>query len=297
MLKRIREWRPFHVRDGVGYLFVAPGLLYLATLVAYPVLYNVWLSLYKSSYGQRNFVGLQNYVRAIASRGFGEVMLNTLIWTVVNMVVMYLLAMLAATLLRSIPRGRVIFRTILLLPWVVPAAVAGVLWRYMYHVNYGVVNDILLRIGLIAQPVRWLSDPKTSLLSVMVTYIWKVYPYIMILLMAGLEGISHELYEAARIDGANGWRQFRHITLPLLGPVTRVIVILMGIWTFNAFDLTYIMTRGGPLYSSEILAMRIYSTAFSDFRFGLASATSVLAFLMTFSFAAGYMFWTRRKEV
>jgi multiple sugar transport system permease protein len=277
-------------------LFVAPAMLYLATLIVYPVLYNVYLSFFKSSYGQTSFVGLQNYLRVFTSQGFGQVMINTVIWTVVNMAAMYVLAMVAATVLKSITRGRIVFRTILLLPWVVPAAVAGVLWRFMYHVDYGVVNDVLLRLGLIAQPVGWLSNPSTSLLSVMLTYIWKVYPYVMILLMAGLEAIPKHLYEAASIDGASAWKQFRHITLPMLGPVTRVIVILMGIWTFNAFDLTYIMTRGGPLYSSEILAMRIYSTAFSDFRFGRASATSVIAFLLTFGFAVLYTTLSRRRE-
>lgn len=294
MVKRVR--RLIHNKDSIGYLFVAPGLIYLATLLLYPIIYNVWLSLFRSSYGTRTFVGLQNYARVITSRGFGQVMLNTLIWTAVNMLVMYLLAILAATLLQSIKRGKVVFRTILLLPWVVPAAVAGVLWRFMLHVNYGVINDILLRIGLITQPIGWLSNPHTSLASVMVTYIWKVYPYVMILLMAGLEAIPKHLYEAARIDGATGWEQFRHVTLPLLAPITRVVVVLMGIWTFNAFDLTYIMTRGGPLYSSEVLAMRIYTTAFTDFRFGLASATSVLAFLMTFAFAGLYTAWTKRRE-
>lgn len=294
MLARLRDtWR---VRDGVGYLFVAPAMLYLATLIVYPIIYNIYLSFFKSSYGQTQFVGFRNYLRVFTSQGFGQVMINTVIWTLVNMAAMYVLAMIAATVLKSISRGRVVFRTILLLPWVVPAAVAGVLWRFMYHVDYGVVNDVLLRLGFIAQPIGWLSDPRTSLLSVMLTYIWKVYPYVMILLMAGLETIPRQLYEAASIDGASGWKQFTHITLPMLGPVTRVIVILMGIWTFNAFDLTYIMTRGGPLYSSEVLAMRIYSTAFSDFRFGRASATAVIAFFLTFGFAVLYTTLSRRRE-
>jgi len=271
-------------------------MLYLATLILYPVLYNIYLSFFKSTYGQTQFVGFANYLRIFASQGFHQVMINTVIWTVVNMAAMYVLAMIVATVLKSISRGRIVFRTILLLPWVVPAAVAGVLWRFMYHVDYGVVNDVLLRLGFIAQPIGWLSDPRTSLISVMLTYIWKVYPYVMILLMAGLETIPSHLYEAASLDGASGWKQFRHITLPMLGPVTRVIVILMGIWTFNAFDLTYIMTRGGPLYSSEILAMRIYSTAFSDFRFGRASAMSVIAFLLTFGFAVLYTMFSKRRE-
>jgi multiple sugar transport system permease protein len=287
--------RFFH-RESIGYLFVAPALIYLGTLILYPVVYNIWLSFHKSRYGTTAFVGIQNFINVVNARGFGQVMLNTIVWTVGNMFIMYVLALIAATILRSIPRGRTIFRTILLLPWVVPGVVGGILWRYMLHSRYGIVNDVLSRLGLIDQPIYWLSNPDTSLLSVMLAYIWKVYPYVMILLMAGLEAIPSHLYDAARVDGANAWRQFRHITLPLLAPVTRVIVVLMGIWTFNSFDLTYIMTKGGPLYSSEILAMRIYSTAFSDFRFGMASATSVIAFVITLAFASVYTFWSRKRE-
>jgi multiple sugar transport system permease protein len=285
------------IRDSsIGYLFIAPAMLYLLTLLVYPVLYNIWMSLFKTGYGSSAYVGLGNYLRVITSRGFGQVMLNTVLWTVGNMTIMFGLALLAALVLRTIPRGKTFFRAILLLPWVVPGVVAGILWRYMLHSSYGVVNDVLLRLDLIHTPVLWLADPHTSLAAVMVTYIWKVYPYIMILLMAGLEAIPGELYEAATVDGASAWHQFRHITLPLLRPVTRVIVILMGIWTFNSFDLTFIMTKGGPLYSSEILAMRIYTTAFSDFRFGLASAASVISFVITATFAVGYMWFTRRQE-
>jgi multiple sugar transport system permease protein len=294
ILSRIRA--RFWDREGVGYLFVAPALIYLGTLILYPVVYNIWLSFHKSRYGKTSFIGIQNFIKVITARGFGEVMLNTVVWTVGNMLVMYVLALIAAIILRSIPRGRVIFRTILLLPWVVPGVVAGILWRYMLHSRYGIVNDVLTKLGIIDQPVFWLSNPDTSLLSVMLAYIWKVYPYVMILLMAGLEAIPSHLYDAARVDGAGAWKQFRHITLPLLAPVTRVIVVLMGIWTFNAFDLTFIMTKGGPLYSSEILAMRIYSTAFSDFRFGLASATSVIAFIITLAFASMYTFWSKKRE-
>ncbi len=280
----------------MGYLFVAPALLFILSMMIYPVVYNIWTSLFRTTYGISTYVGWDNYVRVVTSRGFGQVLLNTVIWTVGNMSVMYALGLVAALLLRAIPRGKLVFRTILLLPWVVPAVVTGIMFRYMLHTRYGIINDILVNIGVIQAPVNWLGTTSTSLVSVMVTYIWKVYPYIMILLMAGLESIPSQLYEAARIDGANAWKQFRHITLPMLRPVTRVIVILMGIWTFNAFDLTYIMTRGGPLYSSEVLAMRIYTTAFADFRFGLASATGVLAAVITFLFATVYTWWSHRKE-
>lgn len=290
-----KGFRWFFSRDGLGYLFIAPVVVYLATFLAYPVVYNFVLSFFKSSYGTITPVGLGNYYRLIVSRGFGQVMLNTVIWTAGNMTIMYVLALIAAVILRTIPRGRVVFRVILLLPWVIPGIVAGILWRYMLHPHYGVVNDFLLKLGFIRSPVLWLADPHTSLASVMLAYIWKVYPYIMVLLMAGLEGIPNEIYEAASVDGANAWQQFRHITLPLLGPVTRAIMIIMGVWTFNSFDLTYIMTKGGPLHSSEILGMRIYATAFVDFRFGLASALSVLAFVISFVFALLYTWSTRRQ--
>ena len=273
-----KGFRRFFSRDGLGYLFIAPVVLYLATFLAYPVVYNFVLSFFKSSYGTITPVGLGNYYRLIVSRGFGQVMLNTVIWTAGNMTIMYALALIAAVILRTIPRGRVVFRVILLLPWVIPGIVAGILWRYMLHPHYGVVNDFLLKLGFIRSPVLWLADPHTSLASVMLAYIWKVYPYIMVLLMAGLEGIPNEIYEAASVDGATAWQQFRHVTLPLLGPVTRAIMIIMGVWTFNSFDLTYIMTKGGPLHASEVIVYSIYHTAFERHRMGYAAAQAYVLF-------------------
>jgi len=293
--KLLDGWKLKIKAINLGYLFIAPAMIYLFLLIAYPIAYNIFLSFFKSSYGAQVFVGFKNYLEVFTSRGFFTVMKNTVIWTAVNMTVMFVIAMIVALILDKKPRGATFFTVVLLLPWVIPGVVAGILWRYMLQPRFGIINDILIKMGIIHSYINWLGSLRTSLGSVIVTYIWKVYPYIMILIMAGLKGIPQELYEAAMLDGAGSWQKFIYITLPQLSGVIQAIVIIMGIWTFNSFDLTYIMTKGGPLYSSEILAMRIYNFGFSDFRLGLAATASVIAFTITFIFAALYIMFIQRK--
>ncbi|MBE3037851.1 MAG: sugar ABC transporter permease [Chloroflexi bacterium] len=260
-----------------AYLFILPPLAVLFILIGYPVIYNIYLSFFQSGYGVHTFVGLANYVQAFRSPGFGNILLNTLIWTVGNMAIMLVLGMFAALSLNRELRGKTAIQVLLLIPWVVPFVVTGVMWTFLFQPRWGAVNDILLRLNLISERILWLEKPNTALMSVMIAYVWKVYPYVMLLLLAGMKSIPEEVYDAAEVDGANGLRRLLHITLPMLRSILSTIMLVVGIWTFNAFDLIYVMTGGGPIYSSETIAMRIYKLAFMDFRFGLSSATSMIA--------------------
>ncbi len=260
-----------------GYLFILPPLVVLFTLIGYPVIYNIYLSFFQSGYGVHKFIGLANYLQAFTTPGFARIVLNTLIWTVGNMTVMLVLGMVAALALNKELRGKTGFQVLLLIPWVVPFVVTGVMWTFLFQPRWGAVNDILLRLHLITERVLWLEKPATALVSVMMAYIWKVYPYVMVLLLAGLKSIPEELYDAAEVDGADGLRRVWYVTLPMLRNILGTLLLVVGIWTFNTFDLIYVMTGGGPIYSSETIAMRIYKLAFSDFRFGMSSATSLIA--------------------
>ncbi len=260
-----------------AYLFIAPPLAVLFILIGYPVIYNIYLSFFQSGYGVHRFVGLSNYVQAFKSAGFGTILLNTLIWTVGNMAVMLILGLFAALSLNRELRGKTAIQVLLLIPWVVPFVVTGVMWTFLFQPRWGAINDILLRLNIISERILWLEKPNTALMSTMIAYVWKVYPYVMVLLLAGMKSIPEEVYDAAEVDGANGLRRLVHITLPMLRSILSTIMLVVGIWTFNAFDLIYVMTGGGPIYSSETIAMRIYKLAFMDFRFGLSSATSMIA--------------------
>jgi multiple sugar transport system permease protein len=272
-----------------GYLFVLPPLLVLFALIGYPVIYNIYLSFFKSGYGVQKYVGLQNYVRAFTAPGFSTIALNTLIWTVANMAIMLVLGLIAALSLNRDLRGKTGIQVVLLIPWVVPFVVTGVTWSFLFHPRWGAVNDILIRLKIVSERVLWLEKPNTSLASVMIAYIWKVYPYVMVLLLAGLKSIPDELYDAAEVDGADGLKRVWYVTLPMLRNIMSTIILVVGIWTFNTFDLIYVMTGGGPIYSSETIAMRIYKLAFSDFRFGLSSATSMIASAILILFSVFYL--------
>ena len=260
-----------------GYAFVLPAFIVLFALTGYPVIYNMVLSLFKTGYGKQTFVGLNNYLKAFTSIGFLEVVKNTLVWTVVNMAVMMVLGMAAALAINRNVRGKTTFQAVLLIPWVIPFVVSGIMWAFLFHPRWGAINDILLRVGMIEEPILVLGQPATALFGVMLAYIWKVYPFVTVLILAGLKSIPDVLYDAAAIDGADGFKSFRYVTLPSLRTILSTILLVVGIWTFNTFDLIYVMTGGGPIYASETVAMRIYKFAFSDFRFGLSAATSLIA--------------------
>lgn len=279
-----------------GYLFIIPALILLFGLIGYPVIYNIILSFFKSSFGAAKFIGLRNYAEAFTSSGFGNVALNTLLWTVGNMAVMLVLGLIAAISLNRELRGKTLIQVLLLIPWVVPFVVAGVTWMFLFHPRWGAVNDIFFRLGMMEERILWLSEPKLALACVMVAYIWKVYPYVMVLLLAGLKSIPESLYDAAAVDGADGIKQVWYVTLPQLRSIVKTIVLVVGIWTFNTFDLIYVMTGGGPIYSSETIAMRIYKFGFKDFRFGLASSTSMIASFILILFSILYL-RERREEM
>ncbi len=260
-----------------GYAFVLPAFIVLFTLTGYPVIYNVVLSLFKTGYGKQTYVGLGNYLKAFTSVGFKDVVINTIIWTVVNMAVMMVLGMSTALSINTNVKGKTVFQAILLIPWVIPFVVSGIMWAFLFHPRWGAINDILLRLHLIKEPLLVLGMPNTALYGIMMAYIWKVYPFVTVLILAGLKSIPEALYDAAAIDGADGLKSFKYVTLPTLRTILSTITLVVGIWTFNTFDLIYVMTGGGPLFASETVAMRIYKFAFSDFQFGLSAATSLIA--------------------
>jgi len=272
------------------YILITPALVALGFVTVYPVMYNLIQAFYSTDFsGRQHFVGLRNFGKLLTSSTFAIIMRNTLVWTVGIIVAVFLLGLVAALILNMNFKGRTFFRVVLVLPWVVPRVIAGLMWKYMVHGDLGVINDILVRLGLIDSYIPWLGNTGTSLFTVMIAQIWKLYPFVMIMLLAGLQSIPQVLYEAAQIDGANTWQKFRYITFPQLFMVVRIIILLMCVWAINAFDLVYVMSRGGPLHSSELLAMRIYTYGFEIGRFGMAAATSTVAFFITILFAIMYL--------
>jgi multiple sugar transport system permease protein len=256
-----------------GYLFVAPAFALLFLVLGYPAAASLWLSLQPAGGGPGPT--LDHYAALARSATFWQVVATTA-WFVLASVAVHLLLGLAVALALHRPfPGRTLARVVMLLPWVVPDVVAGIVWKWVFNPLYGVLNDLLLRAGLVDQPVDWLAHPALALPSVIVANIWRGFPFVMIVLLAGLQGIREDLYEAAAIDGAGPLARFRDVTLPGLRKVLVVALALDTVWEVRRFGLVQAMTGGGPGIATEVLSTQVFRQYFQFFRFEYASAMAI----------------------
>lgn len=270
---------------------LTPAVVLLLCLVGYPIIDIAWRSLTRSTLisPEARFIGLENFVAAFNSPRFRTVLLNTLIWTVAVVCLQSVLGMAAAILLSKQFRGRGLLRSLMVVPWVMPGIAAGLVWKMLEDPYLGPVNSILGALGLIDGNPAWLGEQNTALFGVIAAAAWKGFPISALMYLAAYQGVSHELREAAKIDGARPWRVFWHVTLPGMAPTIRTTVLLTTIWTFNSFDLIYVMTKGGPGVSSEVLSSFIYRTAFINVNYGAASAYGVVSVVILTVFSVLYL--------
>ncbi|WP_220446509.1 carbohydrate ABC transporter permease [Paenibacillus piri] len=266
-----------------GYWFILPALLTMLVLIAYPLVFGVYISGFDTNLINKwKWVGLRYYTQALSDPEFfhkiGLTFKFAFMVVIGNMVVGTLLGIL----LNMNIRFRLFFRAVLILPWLFPEVVVALLWKWMYNPLYGLFNYILQGLHLIKDPIPWLDDPGFAMVGVVIACIWKGYPLVMILVLAGLQSISKDLYEAGEIDGGNKWQLFRNITLPGLMPVLLVTIILETVWWFKHFTIIWLLTAGGPVDATSVISIDIYKIAFTDFRFGRAAATAVLVFIICF---------------
>jgi multiple sugar transport system permease protein len=275
-----------------AYAFLGPALFLLVTLMVYPLIQVIRLSFYDIRVRTEAWVGLGNYVELLKSEIFWQVLWQTTLFTLGSVIFHLVLGMGLALLLHTRINGQIrnLFRGLLILPWMFAPTVAGMIWVLMLS-PFGVINGFLTGIGLLDpnQTINWLGSPSTSLLSVTVMNIWRAYPFFMVMLLAGLQAIPEDVYEAADLDGTTQLQKFWFITIPSLRGIILTIVLLDGIWTFRAFDPVYVMTGGGPVNSSQVLPTSIYFDAFQKLRFGYASAEAVIMFLILFAFSVFYV--------
>lgn len=278
-------------RGQSGMLFVLPAVVTMALVIGYPLIYTFRLSVSDFQLGKADpaFNGVANFADVLADAPFRMAVQNTLIWTVLSVFFIVLLGLIAALLVNERLRGRAIVRSTLLIPWIIPGIVAAVLWKWLYHPNFGVLSDALVTNGIVAQGTNLLADPNRSLNAVIAVNVWKSFPFAMLMLLAGLQSVPEELYDAARVDGANGWQRLRAVTLPHLRPVLLVVALLLTIWNMNTFTYVYVLTGGGPIRLTEVVGLYIYQTAFTAFRFGQASAAAVIVFAISGCLTLAYL--------
>jgi len=287
------------VRNRIAYLFVLPSIVCIFAVIVFPFFYNVVLSLSNmslASFRDWQVIGLQNYREVFSDPKIGWVFLKTIVWTVINVGFHVTLGVLLAVALNGPIRGKALYRILLIIPWAVPAYITALTWRGMFDYEYGAVNLLLGRIAGLA-PVNWLGDASHAFQACIVANVWLGFPFMMVIALGGMQGIPHELYEAARIDRASRLQQFWHITLPLLKPVLLPAVTLGAIWTFNNLNVIWLVSNGGePEDKTHILVSYVYKAVFNLYRYGYGAALSMLIFFVLLAFSIVFLKRTRATE-
>ena len=302
MKSKIRNLKSDMYQSGknnrLAYLYTAPALIIMSLVILYPFIYNVVISF--SNMNLSHFLdwrlkGLQNYSAVLSDRQFWYFLYKTILWTVINLVFHVGIGVYLAILLNKDLKGKTIYRTLLILPWAVPQYITALTWRGMFNSEYGAVN--LLTEQFLGFQIPWLSTEWGAFTACLITNIWLGFPFMMIIALGGLQSIPDELYEAADMDGANAWNKFRNITVPLLKPVMVPAITLGVIWTFNNFNVVWLVSNGGePSDTTHILVSWVYKSAFTYFRMGYAAAFSMIIFAILFLFSWRFIKKTKATE-
>ena len=281
--------------------FVAPAVMVIGLLALAPIVATFWESLHghdlRLPWLGRPFVGLANFSEALGDPRFTSAARRTIIFAVVSVPLELALGLALALLMHAAVRGRAAIRVAALLPWAIPTVVAALVWRFMFDGQAGIVNVPLRAVGITGQEFDWFVRPLAAWTPIMAADVWKTTPFVAVLLLAGLQAIEPALYEAARMDGASRRRTFFSITLPLLSPALVVAAAFRALDALRLFDLSYVLTGGGPGTATESLAQYSFIALMQRLRFGYGAALSVTVFLLTFAFALIWVRWVGRSLV
>jgi len=285
-----RKWRLG--RRVLPYAMLSPAVLVTLAIVFLPMAQAAWMSLHDYVLFRPNdisFVGLKNYIAALQDEVFWISLRHTLIWIGVTVPAQLLLGLVTALLLNQRFFWRPLARALIIIPWALPSVVIALMWVWIYDSNYGVLNDLMLRLNIIQQAIPWLADPDTALYAIILTLTWQGFPFFAVMILAGLQSIPASYYEAASIDGASTFRQFWHITLPGISGVVMTAVLLRIIWVANSIDVIFVMTGGGPGYTTYTLPLYAFIRARTGLDFGNGSAIAVLFTMMLLGIVVLYL--------
>lgn len=285
--------------SGLPYALLSPALIAAGLLVFVPIVYTVSLSFMNYVIWEPDetaFIGLRNYGAAWGDEIFRISLGNTILWIIGVIALQLALGFVTALILNVEFPLRGIVRALILIPWITPSVITALMWRWMYDGNTGVINDLLVRLGLIERFIPWLAQDSTALPAVMAALMWQGFPFFAVMILAGLQAIPRELYEVADVDGATTPRKFVGITLPMITPVLLTTILLRTIWVANSLDVIFIMTGGGPGYSSRTLPLYSYIKAYRGLDFGYAAAVAVYLTILLAASAVLYIIRVARSE-
>lgn len=274
------------------YWLLSPAVLATLIVVFYPMLQAGITSLYYEILWKpkaTHFIGIDNFIAIARDPVFWASLGRTALWIGITVPLQLALGFVTALLLNQQFRWRTLARSLILIPWALPSVVIGLMWSWIYHPQVGLLNDLLLRVGMLNSAIPWLADPATALYSIIAALVWQGFPFFAIMILAGLQTIPANLYEAAAIDGATTWQQFVEITLPGLKSVLVTAVMLRIIWVANSMDVIYVMTGGGPGYATHTLPLYAFKRTYSSMDFGYGSALAVTFALLLLGFIVLYL--------
>ena len=290
-----RRTAPLHLSQGVfASLLIAPAMIFIAVIVAWPLIETFRLSFTDARLGGETYVGLENYQDLADSRKFRQTISRTFYWMFLSVSLKLILGLIGATLLNAAVPGRGLFRVLIMPPWVIPIAIGMIGWLWLYNGAFGLLSGALQYIDVVDKSFEFLAYKRSAFYTAVVADVWVGTPMVSLFFLAAMQGVSRDLYEAAWVDGASRWYRFRRITIPQIMPVIVSMALLSAIWTFNSFEVIWILTEGGPRSASTTLIVDTYKTAIANFKFGEGAARAVIIVILLAIFSLIYLFFLNK---
>lgn len=290
--------RLLHRDSSLGYILLAPGFLFLALLMAYPFVYAIYLSFTDKTIGApANFTGLDNYRRLLSTTLFSQTVINSLVYTTFALILKFFGGLALAVLLNRPFIGQRVVKALMLLPWIMPTVFSTMIWSWIFHPSFSIVNDILvIKTGLLAEPIPFLRDERWAMASLIFVNVWRGVPFFGITFLAAIQSVSTEIIEASKIDGASRWVSFWRITFPMIRPVVIVVLLISTIGTLGDFDLPFLLTRGGPNNATTLFALTAYTLSLSSGKIGLGAAVTMTMFPVLALLVVASLVSVRRQQ-
>ena len=284
-----QKLKSYTAQTYIAYALIAPAAIYIILIVAWPLLETIRLSFTNSSLAGEDYVGLENYQKMFSSKKFNGIVTRTFVWMFFSVSLKLLIGLIGAVLLNANLKGRSIFRVLVMPPWVVPIAIGMLGWLWLYNGYFGIIAGVGMRTGILDGPFGFLAYKQSAFISTIIADVWVGTPMVTVFFLAAMQGVPRDLYEAAYCDGASRWDRFFKITLPQITPVIITMSLLSAIWTFNSFEIIWILTEGGPRGATTTLIIDTYKQALGNYKFGRGAARAVVVMILLMLFAGFYL--------